>query len=407
MSRQRVVVGLSGGVDSAVSAWLLKQQGHEVIGLFMKNWEDDDRLAERGEGEGADPGYCSSNIDFVDAAAVADVIGIEIEHVNFAADYKDRVFAEFLREYRAGRTPNPDVLCNAEIKFKAFLDHALRLGAAKIATGHYARVRERDKRFELLKGLDPTKDQSYFLHRLTQSQLARTLFPVGELHKTEVRRIALDIGLPNAKKKDSTGICFIGERPFREFLNRYLAHAPGPMLDEAGRELGRHLGLSFYTLGQRQGLGIGGVKGGEQATADGTGSGLHAPWFVAAKDMAHNVLRVVQGHEHPALLAPRLAADDCSWVAGQPPAAGPLAAKTRYRQADAPCSFLPTAEGFELQFAQPQWAVTPGQSAVLYDGEVCLGGGVIASAEVLAPLAPALPPVARRTRVRTAHNSAA
>ena len=224
MGFKRVVVGLSGGVDSAVTAWLLKQQGHEVVAVFMKNWEDDD-------GQGQDS-YCQSNVDFVDAAAVADVIGIEIEHVNFAADYKDRVFAEFLREYQAGRTPNPDVLCNAEIKFKAFLDHALRLGADKIATGHYARVRERANpagtaKFELLKGLDPGKDQSYFLHRLTQAQLARTLFPVGELHKTEVRRLAAEIGLPNAAKKDSTGICFIGERPFREFLNRYLANKIG------------------------------------------------------------------------------------------------------------------------------------------------------------------------------------
>ncbi|MFY8054892.1 MAG: tRNA 2-thiouridine(34) synthase MnmA, partial [Limnohabitans sp.] len=250
---KRVVVGLSGGVDSAVSAYLLKQQGHEVIGIFMKNWEDDD-----------DSEYCSSNVDFVDAAAVADVIGIEIEHVNFAAEYKDRVFAEFLREYQGGRTPNPDILCNAEIKFKAFLDHAFALGADKIATGHYARVREvataQGAEFQLLKGLDPSKDQSYFLHRLNQSQLAKTLFPVGELHKTEVRRIASDIGLPNAKKKDSTGICFIGERPFREFLNRYIANAPGPIKDARGRTLGTHVGLSFYTLGQRQGLGIGGVK---------------------------------------------------------------------------------------------------------------------------------------------------
>ena len=216
-AKHRVVVGLSGGVDSAVTAYLLKQAGHEVVGIFMKNWEDDD-----------DSEYCSSNVDFVDAAAVADVIGIEIEHVNFAADYKDRVFAEFLREYSAGRTPNPDVLCNAEIKFKAFLDHAMRLGAEKIATGHYARVRfnEALQRHELLKGLDPAKDQSYFLHRLTQAQLGKTLFPVGELHKTEVRRIAAEIGLPNAKKKDSTGICFIGERPFREFLNRYLQTKP-------------------------------------------------------------------------------------------------------------------------------------------------------------------------------------
>src|SRR6478609_5170572 len=247
--KPRVVVGLSGGVDSAVSAYLLKQQGYDVVAIFMKNWEDDD-----------DSEYCSSNIDFVDAAGVADVIGIPIEHVNFAAEYKDRVFAEFLREYQAGRTPNPDVLCNAEIKFKSFLDHAMRLGAEKIATGHYARVRERDGQVQLLKGIDNSKDQSYFLHRLNQAQLAKTLFPVGELRKTEVRRIAEEIGLPNAKKKDSTGICFIGERPFREFLNRYISKEPGPIKDERGRTLGKHEGLSFYTLGQRQGLGIGGVK---------------------------------------------------------------------------------------------------------------------------------------------------
>jgi len=371
-SKQRVVVGLSGGVDSAVSAWLLKQQGHEVVGIFMKNWEDDD-----------DDEYCSSNIDFVDAAAVADVIGIEIEHVNFAADYKDRVFAEFLREYRAGRTPNPDVLCNAEIKFKAFLDHALRLGAGKIATGHYARVREAANGFELLKGLDPLKDQSYFLHRLTQAQLAKTLFPVGELPKTEVRRLAEEIGLPNAKKKDSTGICFIGERPFREFLNRYLANTPGPIKDDRGRTIGEHVGLSFYTLGQRKGIGIGGLK--ERGAAK--GGNEHAPWFVARKDIAANTLYIVQGHEHPWLLTNALEADDASWVAGHPPhlphspSTNGLAAKTRYRQADAACTFDGEgATAFGLRFSQSQWAATPGQSAVLYDGEVCLGGGVIASA---------------------------
>jgi tRNA-specific 2-thiouridylase len=364
MKTQRVVVGLSGGVDSAVSAWLLKQQGHEVVGIFMKNWEDDD-----------DSEYCSSNIDFVDAAAVADVIGIEIEHVNFAADYKDRVFAEFLREYEAGRTPNPDVLCNAEIKFKAFLDHALRLGAEKIATGHYARVRELDGNFQLLKGLDPLKDQSYFLHRLTQAQIAKTLFPVGELPKTEVRRIAAEAGLPNAKKKDSTGICFIGERPFREFLNRYLANTPGPIKDDRGRTIGEHVGLSFYTLGQRKGIGIGGLK--ERGAARGAGD--HAPWFVARKDMATNTLYAVQGHDHPWLLSNRLQADDASWVAGMAPAAGALHAKTRYRQSDAACRVEAGAgRAFALDFGPAQWAVTPGQSAVLYDGEVCLGGGVIA-----------------------------
>jgi tRNA-specific 2-thiouridylase len=366
--KQRVVVGLSGGVDSAVTAWLLKEQGYDVVGIFMKNWEDDD-----------DSEYCSSNIDFVDAAAVADVIGIEIEHVNFAAEYKDRVFAEFLREYQAGRTPNPDVLCNAEIKFKAFLDHALRLGAEKVATGHYARVRHNAEadRYELLKGLDPSKDQSYFLHRLNQAQLSKTLFPVGELHKTEVRRIAAEIGLPNAKKKDSTGICFIGERPFRDFLNRYIAKEPGPIKDERGRVLGRHEGLSFYTLGQRQGLGIGGVK--EKGAQ--RGGGEHAPWFVARKDLEKNTLWVVQGHDHPWLQSLALAADDASWVAGSAPAPGAYAAKSRYRQADSACVLAAGDDvRFSLDFPEAQWAVTPGQSAVVYDGEVCLGGGVIATA---------------------------
>jgi tRNA-uridine 2-sulfurtransferase len=392
MAATRVVVGLSGGVDSAVSAYLLKQQGYDVVGLFMKNWEDDDRSDDRSDNN---CNYCSSNVDFVDAAAVADVLGIEIEHVNFAAEYKDRVFAEFLREYGAGRTPNPDVLCNAEIKFKAFLDHALRLGAQHIATGHYARVRQRGGQFELLKGLDPAKDQSYFLHRLNQAQLSRSLFPVGELHKTEVRRIADQIGLPNARKKDSTGICFIGERPFREFLNRYLSQTPGPIVDERGHEVGRHVGLSFYTLGQRQGLGIGGVR--EHAGA----VGEHAPWYVAHKDVAHNTLHVVQGHGHAWLQSQWLVADDVSWVSGHAPtrptwptASAPLAAKTRYRQADAPCQFSApgSGSGFRLDFERAQWAVTPGQSAVLYDGEVCLGGGVIGHAAAAELPHPALQP---------------
>ena len=364
--KPRVVVGLSGGVDSAVSAYLLKEQGFEVIGVFMKNWEDDD-----------DSEYCASNIDFLDAASVADVLGIEIEHVNFAAEYKDRVFAEFLHEYQGGRTPNPDILCNAEIKFKAFLDHAMRLGAEKIATGHYARVREVDGQFQLLKGLDANKDQSYFLHRLNQSQLAKTLFPVGELEKPEVRRIADAIGLPNAKKKDSTGICFIGERPFREFLNRYIANEPGPIKNELGQRIGEHVGLSFYTLGQRQGLGIGGLK----AKGQERGGGEHTPWFVARKDLATNTLYVVQGHDHPWLLSSALTADNLSWCAGSAPEKAHFGAKTRYRQADAGCAFATSASMMQLSFTEPQWAVTPGQSAVLYDGEVCLGGGIIASAE--------------------------
>jgi tRNA-specific 2-thiouridylase len=363
MKPSRVVVGLSGGVDSAVSACLLKQQGHEVVGVFMKNWEDDD-----------DSEYCSSNIDFVDAAAVADVIGIELVHVNFSADYKDRVFAAFLNEYQNGRTPNPDVLCNAEIKFKAFLDHAMDLGADHIATGHYARVRQTPSGVQLLKGLDPAKDQSYFLHRLNQAQLAKTWFPVGELEKTQVRQIAAEMRLPNAQKKDSTGICFIGERPFREFLNRYVASEPGPICSPQGQVLGEHMGLSFYTLGQRQGLGIGGVKvKGEQR-----GSSDHEPWFVAHKDMARNILWVVQGHDHPGLLSQTLQAQDLSWVSGEPPASGAmLAAKTRYRQADAACRLTLTDQVLHADFDQAQWAVTPGQSIVIYNGEVCLGGGVI------------------------------
>lgn len=362
----RVVVGMSGGVDSSVSAWLLKQQGYEVVGLFMKNWEDDD-----------DSEYCSTRQDLLDAASVADRIGVDFEFVNFAAEYKDRVFAEFLREYAAGRTPNPDVLCNAEIKFKAFLDHAMALGAEHIATGHYARVRTVDSpdgpQHQLLKALDGSKDQSYFLHRLTQAQLARTLFPLGELKKTEVRRIAHEIGLHNAAKKDSTGICFIGERPFRAFLNRYLPTAPGPILTPGGQRVGEHHGLSFYTLGQRKGLGVGGVKGRQRD--DGTAEA----WYAARKDLPNNTLYVVQGHDHPWLLADGLRAQDASWVAGGPPRAGAYGAKTRYRQADAACT-LDVAEGggFSLSFGQPQWAVTPGQSAVLYDGDVCLGGGIIA-----------------------------
>lgn len=374
MSKHRIVVGLSGGVDSAVSAWLLKQQGHEVVGIFMKNWEDDD-----------DSEFCSSNIDFVDAAAVADVIGIEIEHVNFAADYRDRVFAAFLAEYQAGRTPNPDILCNAEIKFKSFLDHAMRLGAEKIATGHYARNRfdPATGQHQLLKGLDASKDQSYFLHRLNQTQLSATLFPVGALPKTEVRRLAQAAGLPNAKKKDSTGICFIGERPFRDFLNRYIAREPGPIKDSKGRQVGEHVGLSFYTLGQRQGLGIGGLK----SSGTQKGGGDHAPWFVARKDIPSNTLWVVQGHDHPWLQSRALVASDLSWVSAIPPHTQTLSAKTRYRQIDAVCTLEPAlnapqpklAGSITLRFQAAQWAVTPGQSAVLYDGDICLGGGVIDS----------------------------
>ena len=355
----KVVVGMSGGVDSSVAALLLKRAGFDVVGLFMKNWEDDDT-----------EDYCSSRQDLVDAAAAADVIGIELEVVNFSAEYKERVFADFLTEYQAGRTPNPDVLCNSEIKFKAFLDHALRLGADKIATGHYAQVREFLGAWQLMKAEDGTKDQSYFLYRLNQAQLAKTLFPIGHLYKRDVRKIAAEAGLANHAKKDSTGICFIGERPFREFLARYLPKQPGEIrrLDDE-RVIGQHEGLMYYTLGQREGLGIGGVRGAPEE-----------PWFVAAKDMAKNVLYVVQGHEHPALLRDRLDAANLSWVSGfAPHTHWVYAAKTRYRQPDAACEVERVdADGCEIAFAAPQWAVTPGQSVVLYESLVCLGGGIIA-----------------------------
>jgi tRNA-specific 2-thiouridylase len=358
-SAKKIVVGMSGGVDSSAAALLLKRAGYDVVGLFMKNWEDDD-----------DDEYCSTRQDLIDCAAVADVIGIGLEAVNFAAEYKERVFASFLSEYRAGRTPNPDVLCNAEIKFKAFLDHAMALGAEWIATGHYAGLREIEGRCELLKAADKTKDQSYFLHRLTQAQLARVVFPLAQLNKTEVRRIAREAGLPVHAKKDSTGICFIGERPFREFLNRYLPHEPGAIRTPEGRHVGEHVGLAFYTIGQRKGLGIGGVK---DAGKDGEA------WYVAGKDMQKNELIVVRGHDASPLLRTELRAADLSWVSGSAPdRCMGYAAKTRYRQADAPCRIASAAGGFcDFTFDAPQWAIAPGQSAVLYSGEVCLGGGVI------------------------------
>ena len=360
MKRERIVVGLSGGVDSAVAALLLAREGHDVVGVFMKNWEDDDTDV-----------HCTSREDLIDAAAVADVIGIELEAVNFAAEYRERVFAHFLREYRAGRTPNPDVLCNSEIKFRAFLDHALALGADRIATGHYARVRRAGGRVELLKAIDASKDQSYFLHRLSQEQLAPVLFPLGALEKRRVREIAREAGLPTHAKRDSTGICFIGERPFREFLARYLPRTPGPMLTPDGREVGHHMGLAYYTLGQRQGLGLGGTRGGPEA-----------PWFVAAKDLARNALVVVQGHDHPMLHATRIDAIEPRWIAGEPPKLpARLAAKTRYRMVDAACEIVPTATGLRATFDAPQFAPTPGQYLVVYDGDVCLGGSVIASTE--------------------------
>jgi tRNA-uridine 2-sulfurtransferase len=354
----RVAVGLSGGVDSSVAAWLLKQQGYDVLGVFMKNWDDDDNTDQ-----------CTARQDFLDVLAVADELDIQVEAVHFAAEYKERVFSHFLAEYQAGRTPNPDVLCNSEIKFKAFLEDAMRRGADYIATGHYVgRATDVAGRAALLRGGDASKDQSYFLYRLNQSQLRPTLFPLSELSKPEVRRIAEEIRLPNAAKKDSTGICFIGERNFRDFLERYLPKAPGDMRTPDGKRVGQHLGLMYYTLGQRQGLGIGGKKDMEDH-----------PWYVADKDMASNTLIVVQGHDHPALLSNELTAKELSWISGEPPNPSlRYTAKTRYRQTDAPCHVRLSDNGMmHIVFEAAQWAVTPGQSIVLYDGRTCLGGGII------------------------------
>jgi len=353
----RIVLGLSGGVDSSVAALLLKREGHEVVGVFMKNWEDDDTDE-----------YCTSRQDLVDAAAVADVVGIDIDAVNFAREYRERVFAHFLEEYRAGRTPNPDVLCNNEIKFKAFLDHARSLGAEAIATGHYARLRHNGDRVELLRAIDASKDQTYFLHQLTQEQLGPAMFPLGELTKRDVRAIAREQGIPTFAKKDSTGICFIGERPFRDFLARYLPREPGPIETPEGKVIGRHHGLAYHTLGQRQGLGVGGTPGGSDA-----------PWFVAAKDLARNALVVVQGHDNPRLYAVAVDLEAMHWIAASPPATHRvLAAKTRYRMAEAACRLEALGHGrWRAVFDAPQWAPTPGQYLVLYDGDVCLGGAVI------------------------------
>jgi tRNA-specific 2-thiouridylase len=369
-THKHVVVGMSGGVDSSVAALLLKQQGYRVTGLFMKNWEDDDT-----------EDYCSSRQDLIDAVSVADKIGIDIEQVNFSAEYKERVFSEFLSEYKAGRTPNPDVLCNAEIKFKAFLDHALALGAESIATGHYAQVREQDGLFQLLRADDGSKDQSYFLYRLNQAQLSKTIFPLGKLNKTEVREIARKAGLATHDKKDSTGICFIGERPFREFLNRYIPANPGDICTPDGAKVGRHNGLMFYTLGQRQGLGIGGTRMGDGEA-----------WYVAEKDLVNNRLIVVQGHDHVRLFADRVTAVNLSWVSGATPHCNWVyGAKTRYRQKDAPCVIAAaTRLSCAVEFAEPQWAVTPGQSMVVYESNVCLGGGIIESTALTSAAAEAI-----------------
>jgi tRNA-specific 2-thiouridylase len=353
-SRPLVIVGMSGGVDSSVSAWLLQQQGYDVQGLFMSNWDEDE------------DGYCTAAQDYQDARKVCGQLGIELHTVSFAGEYRERVFAYFLEEYRAGRTPNPDVLCNREIKFGVCFDYARRLGADWVATGHYARVAHAPA-VKLLKGLDPAKDQSYFLHAMPASALARTLFPIGEMHKDEVRRIARELTLPVFDKKDSTGICFIGERPFAQFLSRYLPAQPGNIESVDGAIVGRHQGLMYYTLGQRQGLRI----GGRNDAGD-------APWYVVRKDLPRNVLLVAQGHDHPALLASAMSVGQLTWVAGRAPAERfRCTVKVRYRQADQACEVTLEGDECRVAFDEPQRAVTPGQYAVFYADEECLGGGVI------------------------------
>lgn len=356
-SATKVIVGMSGGVDSSVAALLLREQGYRVEGLFMKNWEEDDGTE-----------YCTAKEDYADAQAVADALGIPLHGANFAAEYWDNVFEHFLAEYRAGRTPNPDILCNREIKFRAFLDYALLLGADCIATGHYARRGETDGRATLLRGLDSNKDQSYFLHAVGHEELARTLFPVGELPKPEVRDIARRHGLATHGKKDSTGICFIGERRFRDFLQTYLPAQPGEIRSLEGEVLGRHQGLMYHTLGQRQGLGIGGLAGRDEA-----------PWYVAGKDLDNNVLLVAQGNDHPALFSTSLETGQAYWVAGEAPALPLLCtAKVRYRQPDQGCRVEALEDArCRVIFDSPQRAVTPGQSVVFYLGDRCLGGAVI------------------------------
>lgn len=355
----RVIVGMSGGVDSSVAAWLLKDQGYAVEGLFMKNWDEDDGTE-----------YCTAMTDLADAQAVADRIGITLHTASFAAEYWDRVFEHFISEYKAGRTPNPDILCNKEVKFRAFLDYAVTLGADYIATGHYTRqhtLADGGGRTQLLKGLDPNKDQSYFLHAVSGDRIARTLFPVGEIEKPEVRRIAAEQGFVTHDKKDSTGICFIGERKFRDFLKQYIPAQPGDIETPDGQVIGRHQGLMYHTIGQRQGLGIGGMS-----------EFGHEPWYVAEKNLDRNVLVVVQGKQHPLLFSRGLISGPVDWVAGEPPAGNfRCMAKTRYRQPDQACDVSIHGDGVRVVFDDTQRAVTPGQSVVFYQGDVCLGGGVI------------------------------
>lgn len=363
MSAPRVMVGMSGGVDSSVAAWRLVQQGEAVAGLFMQNWADD------GSGD------CRAEDDRRDAVAVCGLLGIPFHFRDFSSEYWQGVFAHFLAEYAAGRTPNPDVLCNREVKFKHFLDAARELGAERIATGHYARTVQRGGQWLLLRGADRGKDQSYFLHQLGQAQLSATLFPIGDLDKSDLRRMARDARLPTHAKKDSTGICFIGERDFRAFLGRYLPARPGRTVDPAGVEIATHPGVFYFTLGQREGLDIGGVRGRPPA-----------PWYVVGKDVAGNVLYVDQDRDSPWLMSARLTSEAAHWIAGAPPATRfDCSAQTRYRQPDEPCTVTVRDDGtLYVRFTRPQRAVTPGQSLVLYDGDVCLGGAVIAATD--APL---------------------
>ncbi|MFL0799846.1 MAG: tRNA 2-thiouridine(34) synthase MnmA [Agarilytica sp.] len=356
----KVIVGMSGGVDSSVSALLLKNQGYQVEGLFMKNWNEDDGTE-----------YCTAMTDLMDAAAVCQKLDIHLHTANFAGEYWDNVFEHFLAEYKAGRTPNPDILCNREIKFKVFLDYAEKLGADYIATGHYAKTREENGQTYLVKGMDPNKDQSYFLHAVGETEFSRTLFPIGDIEKPLVRKIAEENDLVTANKKDSTGICFIGERRFKDFLQNYLPAQPGRIIDDSGNELGEHQGLMYHTIGQRQGLGIGGISGGKED-----------PWYVAQKDMENNTLVVVQGGQHPLLFTSNLTAEQVHWINGIPPKS-PLkcSAKVRYRQQDQACQLNIRDDGtIAVQFEQAQRAVTPGQSVVFYDNDICLGGGVIRQA---------------------------